>query len=271
MIRFHLAFIMLLAMLKLAAQSHESDWDAYVMEVKGKPVSIVVDLGLAAKAPMKDRPFAIVVRTKLRQPGADGQPTMQEMSVLDSLEEAVIRGLAMSIGAIYAGRFTQRGLREFCFYALDSVGYSDALFAAFREYPDYEWLGKAVTDKAWSNYFDMLYPPPDQRDRMRYRRQSDQLRQEGDALKAPRPIEHLLRFKSKTSRDQFLRQSDMNGLTITSIPDLPEESEELPFTLRLREIAIPDYRYIETRIIPLKVKSRAFNGRYAGWVCDPVL
>jgi hypothetical protein len=271
MIRQLLTFLMLLTAQIVSAQHHESDWDAYVMEVKGKPVSILVDLGLAAQAPMKDRPFAVVLRTRLRQPGADGQPSLQEMTALDSLEEAVISRLSKAIGALYAGRFTQRGIREFCFYALDSVGYSEALFAAFREFPHYEWLGKAVTDKDWSNYFDMLYPPPDQLDRMRYRRQSDQLRQEGDPLKAPRPIEHLLRFKNRTSREQFLRQSDMNGLTIAALPDLPEDSDAYPFTIRLREIAIPDYKYIEGRIIPLKMKAREFNGRYAGWTCDPLL
>lgn len=270
MIRFHLTFLLILAVLRLPAQQHESDWDAYVMEVKGKPVSILVDLGLAEKAPMKDRPFAVVVRTKLRQPGTDGQPILQEMPILDSMEEAIIRRLGRAIGAIYAGRFTQRGLREFCFYALDSVGYADALLTAFRSFPDYEWLGKAVADKEWSNYFDMLYPPPDQLDRMKFRRQSDQLRQEGDPLKVPRPIEHLIRFKTRTSRDQFLRQTPISGLTIAALPEMPEETETLPFPVRLRDIAIPDYRYIEEKIIPLKLKARAFNGRYVGWVCDPL-
>lgn len=263
-----LTLVLLLLTLKAVSQTAESDWDAYVLDMKGKPVSIVVDLSLAARAPMKDRTMALVVRTRLRNPGSNGQPAMEEIPRLDSLEEDMAARLSKATGAIYAGRFTQRGLREFCFYALDSVGYAEALYAAFAAYPGYEWLGKAVADKAWSNYFDMLYPAPDQLERMRFRRQSDALRQAGDPLERPRPIEHRLRFRTRVSRDQFLRQPGMGDYLIVELPELPDEKNEFPFMLRLQHSAIPDYRFIEQVAMGFRTRALELKGRYEGWACD---
>jgi hypothetical protein len=262
--------LLLLLNLQTVAQTVESDWDAYVLEVKGKPVSIVVDLALKTQAPMKDRPMALVVRTRLQSPRPDGQPNRTEIPRLDSLEEDMVNRLSKATGAIYAGRFTQRGIREFCFYALDSVGYSAALFAAFSGYPGYEWLGKAVEDKDWSNYFDMLYPAPDQFDRMRFRRQSDALRMDGDPLEKPRPVSHRLQFKTRVARDQFLRLPGMGGYAITELPELPMEGDEFPFSLRIQSSGIPDYRFIEEVVMPLRKKAMESKGKYEGWFCDSI-
>lgn len=258
----------LFAALQGRAQTHESDWDAYVVSMKGRPVSIVVDLGLAAKAPMKERPYAVVVRTSLKSPRADGQPAEAEAARLDTLEEELVRSLSKATGALYAGRFTQRGLREFCFFTLDTVGYAEALHRAFRQFEGYEWLGKAIEDKPWSNYFDMLYPSAEQLDRMRYRRQSDRLLQERDMPHRPRIVEHSFHFKTRTSREQFLRLPGMGAFSISEIPELPEEGEDLPFALRIRAQGIPDYAYIEQTIMPLRMKAIGLKGRYDGWAGD---
>lgn len=263
-----LFLLMMIVSLKALSQTAEGDWDAYVLDMKGKPVSIVVDLSLAARAPMKDRPMALVVRTKLQQPRTDGQPGGAEVPRLDSMEEDIVNRLSRATGAIYAGRFTQRGIREFCFFALDSVGYSEALFAAFAGYPGYEWLGKAVEDKAWSNYFDMLYPAPDQLDRMRFRRQSDALRQNGDALEKPRPVEHQLRFRTRVTRDQFLRLPGMGAFRILELPELPEDGAEFPFSLRIQGTGTPDYQYIEQVVMPMRTKALELKAKYTGWYCD---
>ena len=267
--RKYLSLSLLFCQLHGIAQTVESDWDAYVLEVKGKPVSIVVDLSLKNRAPMKDRPMALVVRTKLQTTRPDGQPNRTEIARLDSLEEDMVNLLSKATGAIYAGRFTQRGIREFCFYALDSVGYSEALFTAFSGYTGYEWLGKAVEDKAWSNYFDMLYPAPDQLDRMRFRRQSDGLRKDGDPLEKPRFIEHQLRFKSRTARDQFLRSPGMGDFSIIELPELPTATgTEFPFMLRIGRSGIPDYRFIEDVVMPLRTRALELKGKYEGWSCE---
>ena len=246
------------------AQQIQSDWDAYVTEVGGKPVSIVVDLGLVKKAPMKERPFAITVRLRILKPLANGQPGMQETERLDRLEDLMEDQLEKNTGAIYAGRFTQRGLREFHYFALDTIGYAKALQAAFAGFVEYEWLARAAEDKTWSNYFDVLYPGPADLERIQNRRLVDLLRQKGDQLTQPRRIDHHFRFRTKTSRDQFLRQPGMGAFSMEEIPEADADKEH-PYALHLYKDDIPDYDLVEKLIMPFWEKAKKFQGRYEGW------
>jgi hypothetical protein len=49
--------------------------------------------------------------------------------------------------AWYAGRFTQRGLREFYFYALDTVDYVQSSVSILQKHSKFPFLVKAVYDK----------------------------------------------------------------------------------------------------------------------------
>jgi hypothetical protein len=248
----------------VSAQSAGGDWDAYLMEVNGKPVSVVVDLGLARIAPMKDRPNAILVRTRIKDPDAGGQPGKAESARLDELENLMVEQLEKSTGAVYAGRFTQRGLREFHFFALDTVGYARALRTAFAGFTEYEWLARSVEDKSWSNYFDVLYPPAVEMEKIQNRRLVDLLREKGDGLKAPRRIDHYFYFKTKSLREQFLRGPGMSEFSIAEMPEA-DEKQALPYLLHLHKEDVPDYGLITRLIIPLWENARKLQGRYDGW------
>ena len=50
------------------SQKIQHDWENYVLAVDGKPVSVNVNLGLSSKAPIKERPFVIILRTKIKNP-----------------------------------------------------------------------------------------------------------------------------------------------------------------------------------------------------------
>ena len=250
--------------LSLSAQSYDSDWDAYVLEWNGKPVSVVVDLGLADVAPMKSRSQVIIVRTQLLRPGSNGQPDRAEADRLDSLENELVGQLANSNGALYAGRYTQRGLRAYYFYTLDTVGYEAILQQVFSRYTTYTWLGRAMEDKEWSHYRTVLYPPPTSLERILNRRLVDKLQHSGDALLAPRRIDHFFYFKTKSQRDQFLRTAGMEAFHIEAMPEA-DEKQPLPYGLQLYKNDIPDYALIENLILPLWEKAQKYQGKYEGW------
>ena len=81
----------------------------------GKPISVNVDLALGQVAPIKENPFVVILRIKLRAPNTNGLPGIDEMKELDKLESRLVELLARQVGAMFAGRFTQRGIREFYF------------------------------------------------------------------------------------------------------------------------------------------------------------
>ena len=247
-----------------SAQKNISDWDAYLMEVNNKPVSIIVDLGLATVAPQKERPFVIIIRTKILQPEANGLPGKSESARLDEMENKLVEQLGSKTGSVYTGRYTQRGLREFYFYALDTLDYVFAVRSALAGFSEYQWLTQAKEDKKWTNYFTVLYPPPIEMEKIQNRRLVDILKSKGDLLKEPRRIEHFFYFKTKSKREDFLRSPGIESFSIDEIPEATEKTA-LPYMLHLFKDDVPDYSFIDRVLIPLWERAKQFEGHYDGW------
>jgi len=257
--------VLVLPSLGAYSQAYESDWDTYLLQVEGKPVSVLVDMGLRGVAPMPGRPQAVLIRTKLQQPQPNGLPGAEESLRLDSLEEQLVAALEKGRGAVYAGRYSQRGLRTFHFFTADTAGQATALWQVFAGYADYAWMARTVADSSWSNYLDILYPPPLQRELMRDRRLIDHLRQKGDALTTPRQIDHFLYFPSKSKRMEFLRQPGMDAFTVAEMSEADPSRQALPYLLRLRREDLPSLLFVEKVITPLRTQAASQGGQYEGW------
>jgi uncharacterized protein (TIGR01619 family) len=234
------------------------------MQVNNKPVSIIVDLGLGNIAPQKERPFVVIVRTKILSPDPNGLPAKSEISRLDQMENQLVEQLSKKTGAIYVGRYTQRGLREFYFYTLDTVDYVFGVKSAMAGFTEYQWLTQAKEDKLWSNYFTVLYPPPVEMEKIQNRRLVDHLKGKGDALTEARRIDHFFYFKTKSKREEFLRSEGMVNFSIAEVPEA-EMKDVLPYMVHIYKNDVPDYTFIESVLIPLWEKARQFQGRYDGW------
>ena len=249
----------------LHGQTEGGDWDAYVMKLSGgKPVSTVLDLSLADRAPLKDKGYAILVRTELLSPDAEGMPGRRESESLHRIEDLMEKSMVGGCGAVYAGRYTHKGVREFVFYLDDTASYRKGLEAAFTASPDHKWKAWAVADTAWSNYFDVLYPPPAERERIRNRRLVDILADKGDALKTPRRVDHFLRFRTKTSREAFVRTLQNQGFEIEKMPEA-DEAGDFPYALQVYRKDVPGYPMVDRVVVPMWEKAMQGNGRYEGW------
>jgi uncharacterized protein (TIGR01619 family) len=245
-------------------QTHQSNWDNYVMEVNRRPVSVVVDLGLKTVAPMKERPYVVIIRTKILSPESNGQPGKAERARLDEMEEKLEDQLSRYCGALYAGRFTQRGIREFYFYALDSIEYVKAVQTAMAGFTDYQYLCQAKEDKAWENYQQVLYPSEKDMEAILNRRQIDLLASKGDPLSIPRRIDHHFVFSSKSKREEFVRSMTKENFQLASMEDGPEGGE-MSYSLHMYRDDIPAYSRIAQLFLPLWENARKLQGRYLGW------
>ena len=256
--------IWLVPFLSGGASAQEADWDTYVLNLDGKPVTYLVDLSLAERAPMRDRRFAILVRTRLLSQDANGMPSKAESDSLNRVEDRVEGALSSSLDAVYAGRYTQRGLRQFHFFAGDTTGYREALEGVFAGQTGRTWMARAVEDTGWSHYFDELYPPAVELERIRNRRLVDLLEKKGDALTAPRRVDHFFRFRTKSARESFLRSLSSKGFGIAASPEADAEPG-LPYLLQVYRNDAPGYPMIDRVVIPLWEEARRSNGRYEGW------
>jgi uncharacterized protein (TIGR01619 family) len=247
------------------AQPPQGNWESYVMEVNKKPVSVVVDLGLRSAAPMKDRPYVVILRTKILTPETNGQPGPGERERLDAMEDQLVNQLSRYSGAIYVGRFTQRGLREFYFYTLDTVGYLKGVQTAMSGFTEYQFLCQAKEDKAWENYLQVLYPSEKDLEMITQRRQVDLLARKGDALVKMRRIDHYFFFPTKSRREDFLRSISGDKFQLGGMEDASSDTRDLPYALHLFRDDVPSYRNIRQLFMPLWENARKFGGRYDGW------
>ena len=258
-------FTGLLLLLLIPAFSQSDNWDNYIVSVNEKPVSIVVNLGLKDLAPAKERPFAIVLRIKYPELDSKGFPAENLADELNQLESELESSFHQKNGAWYAGRFTQRGLREFYFYALDTVGYVQTATSVLLKHSKFPWLVKAVNDKDWTNYFEVLYPHNEEKEKMENRKIIDELQKKGDKTDKQRPIDHTIYFKSDWFRKSFLKELAEPGFKVTEMPVEKTEKGDYPFRLVISRTDRPEIQHMNELTIGLSKLAQKNSGIYDGW------
>jgi hypothetical protein len=240
------------------------DWENYVVSLNGKPVSINVDLGLAAIAPVREDSFVIILRVKMNQLDAKGMPTDAEAEVLLRMEDALVTLLARQSGATLAGRFTQRGIREFYFYAPDTLGFRKGVNQSMQPFSDHEWLSQAKKDPKWENYFSVLYPGKLDKFRIESRRNLAELSRAGLMKQGPIAVDYFFDFQDPGPMKRFLSSPDMTGFEIVFLPSKPE-GDRKTYGLVLRKKVEPDYPWIESHLVPLFNAAAKNEGVFLGW------
>ncbi|MCE2847954.1 MAG: DUF695 domain-containing protein [Chitinophagaceae bacterium] len=240
------------------------DWENYVVSLNGKPVSINVDLGLASIAPVREDSFVIILRVKINQLDARGMPTDVEAEQLLKMEDALVTLLARQSGATLAGRFTQRGIREFYFYAPDTLGFRKGVNQSMQPFSDHEWLSQAKKDPKWENYFTVLYPGKLDKFRIESRRNLAELSRAGLLRQGPILADYFFEFQELESIKKFLSSPSMTGFEIISLPNKPGEVNQA-FVLVLRKKVEPDYPWIESHLVPLFNDAVKNRGVFLGW------
>jgi uncharacterized protein (TIGR01619 family) len=240
------------------------DWENYVVSLNGKPVSINVDLGLASIAPVLEDSFVIILRVKMNQLDARGMPTDAEAEELLKMEEALVTMLARQSGATLAGRFTQRGIREFYFYAPDTLGFRKGVNQSMQPFSGHEWLSQAKKDPKWENYFSVLYPGKLDKFRIESRRNLADLSRAGLIRQGPMLVEYFFDFHELESMKRFLSSPELTGFEIFSLPNKPAAAQQT-YALILRKKEEPDYPWIESHLVPLYTTAAKNSGVFVGW------
>jgi uncharacterized protein (TIGR01619 family) len=245
--------------------AQDENWDNFIMSVNDHPVSIVVNLALKEKAPMKERPYLVILRTKYPDVDASGFPGDSSRDELIRIENELEATLKNSNGAIYAGRFTQRGLREFYFYTLDTLNYVERCNAVMAAHSNFPWLVRALYDKTWSNYFEVLNPSEIDMEKIENRRMIKTLLEKGDNITKTRDIEHFLYFKTQGNRRGFLTALDLPRFNVIDMPVEKTEPGEYPFKLVISRQDKPEVQNMDKITISFVQLAKKNSGRYDGW------
>src|SRR3954462_12044783 len=95
------------------------DWDFYSLRVDGEPASIFVDLGISKDAPVRNHTTMGYLRVLMLRPREDGLSSRDEFDDLIALEDHVTAKVIENGAAVFVGRNTSSGNRDFYFYVAD--------------------------------------------------------------------------------------------------------------------------------------------------------
>jgi len=243
------------------------DWDSYLCEVDGRLASMFVDLGLFASTPVPALPCMGRVVLRLGSPNPDGMSSNEEFEALMEVEDALTKQLVEG-GAVYVGRCTTNGVREFHFYMARSEDWKERVAACMRAFPGYVWEAQAQGDSEWMFYRDYLYPDAAQWQAIANRRQCEALQREGDALMASREIDHVACFPDTGCRDGFVEAAQGLGFAVRTLGDSGDPF--YPFSATVRRLDVPRLDRIDEVTGPLFDLAVSCGGRYEGWATTVV-
>lgn len=238
-------------------------WDYYLLLVDNKPASIYLDLGLKADAPNRKQAYMSYVRVFMRQARPDGLSSREEFEHLIAVEDALTDCFSASADTTYVGRNTSSGSRDFIFYTADHAGFIKSVEAAMARHPQYQFEIGGRPDPEWEVYLGFLYPSPDDLERIRNRRVTQQLAADGDDLSEPRMIDHVAILPSSSATSALRDFLIAHGFNIEK-PKIVGTTIVLGF----HRFDRPDN--IDNVVTPIALRVRELGGEYDGWGCEVI-
>jgi uncharacterized protein (TIGR01619 family) len=203
------------------------------------------------------------VRLYMRAPRPDGMASQEEFEALVAIEDALIPRVIGEGQAIFAGRNTGSGKRDFFLYLNDADRFEREVISAMVPFEAYRFEMGHREDAQWSVYFDFLFPLPVDMQRILNRQVCDRLREHGDDLAKPRAVDHAAIFNDGLSAATFVDQVKGDGFTVTS-PGEEADEHDRHVVLFMRDDAPAE---IDVVVMPLFERVTALGGVYDGWGC----
>lgn len=245
----------------------EPQWEYYDAQIDGKPATVWVDLGLSEHAPLKRMPTLAWVWVQLEEPTEDGMPQGPEAEMVENLKEALTEYLGTRLNARLVGRNLFFGRAEYYFYAQDAKNLDTAVHAVMSGFGTYDYYYDHKKDADWSFYRDFLLPGLWELHCIRNRHMLTLLRDQGDNLQTPRPLEHWLFFATETDAKEAWALLESDGFQQDELVE-EEDYEDQPWTLKVQrtEHLVPDR--LDELVRQLLALAEAHNGTYDGWECE---
>ena len=164
--------------------------------------------------------------------------------------------------AVPCGRITTDGRREFYFYGETEDGFRQAVSAGMKGFDEYRFDIGSQRDSEWDQYLNVLYPSPEDLQRIANMDLLDVLLKRGDVLTAAREVQHWIYFPSESARILFRDAAAAMGYRIVSEPN---SKGELPFGIVVGRAQSIEQASIDRTVIELLHLSERFDGEYNGW------
>jgi hypothetical protein len=186
----------------------------------------------------------------------------KEAPILYKIEDALTLCLFRACQALLCGRITTEGRREFDFYGETKDGFRRAVREALAGFEGYKFDLGQQEDPSWGQYLKVLYPSPEDLQRIANMDLLDQLVKRGDVLTGPREVRHWMSFPSEQSRALFREAAAGGGYGIAGEKN---SNGEFPFGISVTRTQAIEQKLIDQTVIELLRLCRNFDGDYEGW------
>lgn len=244
------------------------NWDFYFCNIDEKVASIFLDLGIADSAPLKEYQDLAYVRVCMNQPREDGLCSDEETEPLNALEDQLEDRLTADDVAVYVGRSTSDGYRDFFFYATETKNWSSVVDAVMTEFSSYNFEQGSRADDDWVLFFDFLFPSEMNWQVIQNRRVCENLEDKGDSLNEERQINHWAYFPDQESRKAFEEKVLDLGFKLCGHTGAEEDQHE--FGIHISKLDLPSYETIDDITLPLFDLAKELGGEYDGWTTTVV-
>jgi uncharacterized protein (TIGR01619 family) len=238
------------------------NWKPYLCNVNNKLASILVNLELRQAVPIESKPWLLWVWVYFQLPRPDGLSDSKEAPMLYKIEDALTPALASECRAILSGRITTDGRREFYFYGETRDGFRNAVRHVLKDFGGYQFDIGEQEDSSWNQYLNVLYPSPENFERISNMDLLDRLAEKGDVLTVPRELHHWVYFGSESSRSLFRDSVLTEGFRVESEFD---RDSPLQFGISIARTQSIEQRIIDETVIYLFRLAQSFGGEYTGW------
>jgi uncharacterized protein (TIGR01619 family) len=238
------------------------NWKHYLCNVNGKLASIFVNLGLRGEVPIVSKPWLLWTWVYFQSPRSDGLSDSKEAPMLYKIEDALDLCVGSACQAIPCGRITTEGKREFYFYGETKNGFRQAVEAALQGFEGYRYDMGCQEDSEWGQYLNVLYPSPEDLQRIANMDLLDVLVKKGDVLTVAREVQHWMYFRSESSRSLFRDAIVATGFKVVSEPS---SKGNLPFGIVVALTQSIEQNTIDRTVLELFNLAHRFDGDYDGW------
>ena len=246
------------------------EWDFYFTRVNDVLASVFVDLGIRKSVPDSERPWQLWVCVHCRSPRENGLSSSEEAPILFKIEDALGESVRSACEAAYVGRITTAGRRELYFYGPNTAGFGEAVTQAMCRFPEYEFDFGTKRDAKWLQYLKVLYPTPEDFERIRNHHTIEAFEKHGDSLQSPRLVSHWIYFENPEDRTAFIAEATACSFTVKSESTSDDEIHARPYGVIVERIDRLDPDSINQATLTLFRFAKKANGDYDGWEA-PVL
>jgi hypothetical protein len=246
------------------AYAQTEQWDTYMAKFGDKPGSVLVDMGLIARAPDKRYQYLVITGPQAMNCDKQGLPNKDEIGELEEILSAADNFITGVTAKVLTGTLTYKCERLNYYYVKDTIGVRNALMRMYnRSYANYNYAINIMFDPGWRTYLTFLFPDEPTRDWMENSKVIAQMAEQGDSLKTQRDINFDFFFNSDSDRHTFAGVARSKGYKADKL--IASKSTIAPFEIIVSKYGLVKIDLIQAMADELKKAAKLHRGIYNGW------